>query len=69
MAKIKYVIFIFLIIIAICSTEIIQKTKNIDTKINCYNQKLAMVNKFAVGNSKKLIACLKAKAEKNSRTF
>ena len=69
MAKMKFVIVIILIIITITSTEIIKTTNNMGTGVNCYYQKLAMVNKFAVGNSKKLIACLKAKAEKNSRTF
>ena len=54
-----------MILITIASDEIIQTTKNMDINISCYNQKLAMVNKFAVGDSKKLIECLKARAAKN----
>ena len=63
MVKIKFAILFIFILITITSIEIIQTTKNMDTKINCYYHKLAMVNKFAVGKSKKLIAYLKAKAE------
>ena len=71
MVKIKYFLLFILILIITTYFKIIKTNKNRDTNINCYNLKLAMVNKFAVGNSKKLISCLKLNAarKKNTRKY
>ena len=63
----KFSILFICILIMTASTQINRKFQGIEINRECFYHKLAMVNKFSVGNSKKLISCLKSVAALNKK--